>query len=262
MPDSPIGTVFLTVTDLRRSHAFYHDVLGLRAEPAEGGVRFLAPDGRVLVSLSERRHLLAPSQGPGLFHFAVLVPSRRELARALAGLEQADWPLEGASDHGVSEALYLADPDGHGIEIYADRPRAMWRRAGDEIAMGTEALDVADLLGELHDGADEEWAGLPAGTVMGHIHLRVRDLDEAERFYVGLSLEVTVRSYRGARFFAAGGYHHHVGVNTWWRGRGEDDGAGRVGLEAFEISVPEPAASEVRPPDGSYTVIVRPMGEQ
>jgi catechol 2,3-dioxygenase len=257
---SRIGTVSLSVTDLRRAHAFYHGVLGLEPRPAGERAGFAGPDGRVLVSLREARHLGAPSAGPGLFHYALLVPSRRELARALVGLERADWPLQGASDHGVSEALYLADPDGHGIEIYADRPADSWRRSGGELAMGTEPLDVAGLLGELHgeEEADHDWAGLPPGTVMGHIHLRVRDLDQTERFYQKLGLEVTVRSYPGARFFAADGYHHHVGANTWWKGRGEEDGSGRVGLEEFELVVPGPAARTLPAPDPSYRVALKP----
>jgi catechol 2,3-dioxygenase len=228
-----IGSVHLTVTSLPQSLAFYRDVLGLAAR-VEDREAVLSAGGTRLLRVTERPDLRAPSQGPGLFHFALLVPSRRELARALVGLERAGWPLQGASDHGVSEALYLADPDGHGIEIYADRPRDTWQRSGGELVMATEPLDVAGLLAEL-GSAEDDWAGLPAGTIMGHVHLRVRDLDEAERFWTGLGLEVTVRSYPGARFFAADGYHHHVGVNTWWKRGGNEDGEGRVGLVAIEV---------------------------
>jgi catechol 2,3-dioxygenase len=260
LPDARIGAVHLTVTDLVRALGFYRDVVGLAVRPEDGAVALAAPGGEVLVRLTERRDLRAPSQGPGLFHFALLVPSRAELARALAGLEAARWPLHGASDHGVSEALYLADPDGHGIEIYADRPRETWRRVGGEIVMVTEPLDREALLAE-PDDARVPWSGLPPGTVMGHVHLRVRDLDEAERFFAGeLGLAVTVRNYPGARFFAAGGYHHHVGVNTWWRGRGPESGVGRVGLESFELLVPgAPSETRLPVPDGAYSVIVHPL---
>jgi catechol 2,3-dioxygenase len=256
-----IGAVHVTVTSLERSLGFYRDVLGLTAR-VEGRTAVLsAPGGIELLRLTERRDLTAPSRGPGLFHFALLVPSRRELAAALVGLERAGWLLRGASDHGVSEALYLADPDGHGIEIYADRPRDSWRRSGGEIVMVTEPLDVRGLLAEM-GGTGQAWGGLPPGTVVGHIHLRVRDLDEAERFFSGrLGLEVTVRSYPGARFFASDGYHHHVGVNTWWRGRGAEGGADRVGLEEVEVLSPA-ATSEGRlpAPDGRYFVAIRRVG--
>src|SRR5512134_84021 len=193
-----IGAVHVTVTSLEQSLAFYRDVLGLAVQ-VENDEAVLSAGGAGLLRLTERPDLRAPSHGPGLFHFALLVPSRRELARTLAGLERAGWPLQGASDHGVSEALYLADPDGHGIEIYADRPRGTWRRSGGEVVMVTEPLDLAGLMAETGgkdgNGGTDEWGGLPAGTIMGHIHLRVGDLDEAERFWTGLGLEVTVRSY-------------------------------------------------------------------
>jgi len=261
LADARIGAVHLSVTDLGRSLAFYRDLLGLTAHETAGGAALAAPDGLTLLRLMERPDLGAPSQGPGLFHFALLVPSRRELARALLGLERAGWPLQGTADHAVSEALYLADPDGHGIEIYADRPREAWRKVGGEVYMVTEPLEVAGLLAEMGGAPGAAWRGLPAGTVMGHVHLRVRDLDEAEQFLAGvLGLEVTVRGYPGARFFAAGGYHHHVGANTWWRRGGGESGVGRVGLEAFELLVPAPGQEFRLPaPDGPYSVIVRPM---
>jgi catechol 2,3-dioxygenase len=256
-----IGAVHVTVTSLEQSLAFYRDVLGLAAR-VENHEAVFSAGGAGLLRLTERPDLRAPSYGPGLFHFALLVPSRRELARTLAGLERAGWPLQGASDHAVSEALYLADPDGHGIEIYADRPRTEWRRSGGEIVMVTESLDAAGLLAEVGSeggwGGSAPWPGLPAGTVVGHVHLRVRDLDEAERFWTGLGLEVTVRSYPGARFFAAGGYHHHVGANTWWRRGRDDDGAGRVGLVSFELVKPGVEESRHEAPDGACSVLVRP----
>lgn len=270
----------LTVTSLERATGFYHGVLGLDPREAEDGVELATPAGDVLLRLAERPDLRAPSAGPGLFHVALLVPSRRELGRALLGLEAAGWPLHGASDHAVSEALYLADPDGHGIEIYADRPRETWRRVGDELYMITAPLDTRDLLRET--GPPGDWPGLPAGTVVGHVHLRVRDLEAAERVFAGgLGMEVTVRSYPGARFFAAGGYHHHIGVNTWWRRTGDVDAGGLVGLGSFEIMVPADAFGRVAEraegmggvregdgavrlpsPDGEYAVVVRAFGRE
>jgi catechol 2,3-dioxygenase len=238
LSDLRLGAVHLTVTDLARSLAFYEGVCGLIPERRNGRVRLAPAGGTALVDLTERRDLRAPSAGPGLFHLALLLPSRTELARALVRLEAHRWPLHGASDHGVSEALYLADPDGHGIEIYADRPRATWRHAGGEVHMVTEPLDLRSLLADLPPGESAS-SGLPRGTVVGHVHLRVRDLDQAEAFFAGvLGLDVTVRDYPGARFFSAGGYHHHVGTNVWWRRGHQLGGDGRVGLEAIEFVVP------------------------
>lgn len=274
-----MGAVSLSVTSLDRATGFYQGILGLTPRVRDGWTDLATPSGEVLLRLVERRELRAPSAGPGLFHVAFLVPSRRELGRALLGFEAAGWPLHGASDHAVSEALYLADPDGHGIEIYADRPREVWRMVGDELHMVTERLDVRGLLRETGD-APGPWAGLPAGAVVGHVHLRVRDLDAAERVFAqDLGMGVTVRSYPGARFFAAGGYHHHVGANTWWRRGGEVDAAGRVGLDSFELQVPPGAfervaerveraggsregehALRLRGPDGGYSVTVRAGG--
>lgn len=256
-----IGRVDLTVTDLKRSLAFYRDILGLVAT-AEGSGRALlsAPDGTVLLTLSEGATAPA-SAGPGLYHFALLVPQRRDLARALVGLDAAGWPLAGAADHAVSEALYLADPDGHGIELYVDRPRAAWRHSGGELEMVTERLDVRGLLGELAGGAAAEPTGLPAGTVVGHVHLNVGDLDAAERLFARqLGMAVTVRSYPGALFLAYDGYHHHVGANVWWRRRGARPVPGTARLVSFELLPPgglDEVPRSIPDPDGVFEVFVR-----
>jgi catechol 2,3-dioxygenase len=148
----------------------------------------------------------------GLYHFAILLPDRAALGRFLAHLARIGVRL-GASDHLVSEALYLRDPDGLGIEVYADRPRSTWRWTNGELAMATEPLDSASVIAA---GGGEPWTGMPGGTVMGHLHLHVGDIDTASRFYhAALGLDPTVWSYPGALFLSAGGYHHHLGVNTW-----------------------------------------------
>jgi catechol 2,3-dioxygenase len=142
----------------------------------------------------------------------VLLPDRASLGRFFRHVSALRVPL-GASDHLVSEALYLSDPDGLGIEVYADRPRAEWRWAGRQVQMATEPLDAPSLLGAAGEGS---WKGAPAGTVMGHVHLHVGDLDRAREFYHGgVGLDLTSWSYPGALFLSAGGYHHHLGVNTW-----------------------------------------------
>ena len=210
--DAHIGQVSLTVSNLEQSTRFYRDILGFESTP--DGLR--PPGGRVLIELQEQPDAIPkPRRSAGLFHFAILVPSRAALGRSLRRLTDQRWPISGAADHLVSEALYLSDPDGLGIEIYRDRPREAWRSSAiGELAMGTEPLDLQ----AVHDapGAESPWTGLEAGTVMGHVHLHVPHLDTAEAFYCGgIGFDPIVRGYPGALFVAAGGYHHHLGLNTW-----------------------------------------------
>jgi catechol 2,3-dioxygenase len=239
-PDTAVGAVALTVSDLARSQQFYERAIGLRGTDREDGTIVLGgDDGYPLVEL--RGDSSAAALDPlatGLFHLAILVPSRLDLAFALARLAEARWPLDGASDHLVSEALYLSDPDGNGIEIYRDRPREQWRRREGQLEMATLPLDLDDLLDELSQ-ASELQRTAPAGTRIGHAHLQVADIAEAEAFYHRvLGFDVTVRTYPGALFVSAGGYHHHIGLNTWHsRGAAPPD-PGSVGLEHFEVRLP------------------------
>lgn len=211
-----LGTVRLQVADLGRSEEFYTGVLGLPvAHRAPGRLLFAASEGREpLVELNERPTVrtLAPQSRLGLFHYALLVPNRRSLADFALHAERNGIRL-GMSDHLVSEALYLRDPDGLGIEVYADRPREEWVSRGGQWVMATEPLDVGRLLDE-SDG--RPYAGLPADTVIGHVHFHVANLGEASGFYhETLGFDEVVRDYPGALFFSAGGYHHHVGTNVW-----------------------------------------------
>lgn len=239
-PRTAVGRVALTVRDLATVSDFYARVVGLdRLGDGDGRAR-LGAGGRTLVELVEDRD--APPRPPrttGLFHLAILVPNRAGLARSLQRLVDTRWPLQGASDHLVSEALYLADPEGNGIEIYRDRPRDEWQRDGGELRMATLPLDLNDLLTEL-DGDEPR---VPATTTIGHVHLNVADLAASERFYAGLvGLDVTARGYPGALFMAAGGYHHHLGVNVW-RGEGiPSPPPGALGLRSFELELPAAAA--------------------
>jgi catechol 2,3-dioxygenase len=177
----------------------------------------------------------------GLYHFAILVPTRRDLAVALVRLAQAGWQLDGASDHLVSEALYLTDPEGNGIEIYADRERSKWRFEADgQIAMATLPLDLDSLLAELNEAPPDPVADalMPEGTRIGHVHLQVAELDQIEQFYAGvLGFDVMVKLGGTALFVSAGGYHHHLGLNTWQSRGGSTPPAGGVGLRAYEIRV-------------------------
>lgn len=240
-PETSVGTVRLTVTDLDRSRAFYERAIGLRpSELDDGTLAFGVAGERPLIEL--RGDSAAPRlnrRAPGLYHLAILVPTRLDLAFALARLAEARYPLDGASDHLVSEALYLSDPDGNGIEIYRDRPRADWPRAGDQLQMSTLPLDIDDLIGELRV-ATELQASVPSATTIGHVHLQVSDLRGAEAFYHGvLGFDVVVRGYPGALFVSAGGYHHHIGLNTWHSAGAAPAVEGSVGMRSFDIELPD-----------------------
>jgi len=239
--DAHIGQVSLTVRDLQRSLSFYRAILGFEesGSPKEGaGSRTLSlgpKAGRTLIELHERTDAVAkPRRSSGLYHFAILVPSRAALGRSLRRLSDTRWPMSGAADHLVSEALYLDDPDGLGIEIYRDRPRDAWRVANGEPAMATDPLDLQSIYEE--PGAETPWNGLDAGTIMGHVHLHVPHLDTAESFYCDrVGFDPVVRRYPGALFVSAGGYHHHLGLNTWVGVGAPPPPENAVGLRAFTI---------------------------
>ncbi len=239
-----LGPVRLTVADLSGTAAFYERAIGLKAlgDIGDGVVRLGAADGRPLVELVA--DATAPPRARhacGLFHLALLMPDRGALAQALRRVAGAGERLTGASDHLVSEALYLSDPEGNGIELYRDRPREEWRRAeSGELAMATLPLDLEDLLSAAP--ADASDAGMPAGTTLGHVHLQVSDLAAAETFYAGaLGFDVMVRGYPGALFVAAGGYHHHLGLNTWASAGGPPADPAARGLRDFAIVLPSAA---------------------
>lgn len=210
-----LGAVRLQVADLDRSLRWYTDVLGFQPLERTPGRALLGAADRVplveLVELAGARP--APRRGRlGLYHFAILVPDRASLGRLVAHLARIG-ARAGSADHLVSEALYLTDPDGLGIEVYADRPRDTWSVRGDELVMASDPLDLDDLV---RAAGGSLWTGLPAGTTVGHVHLHVADLDAASRFYhEALGLDAVVFSYPGALFLSAGGYHHHLGLNTW-----------------------------------------------
>jgi catechol 2,3-dioxygenase len=235
-----LGRVRLQIADLERSLHFYQQVLGLRVVERASGHAALAAHGdeRVLVELVERRGA-RPSGRParlGLFHFAVLLPDRASLARLVRHLAQSGVAL-GAGDHLVSEAFYLSDPDGLGIELYADRPRGTWRRIGRELMISTDPLDVGDLLREAGDGA---WTGMPAGTVIGHVHLHVGDVRQASAFFSdAVGFDRITWSYPGALFLGAGGYHHHLGTNTWAGPGARPPGESDAQLLEWTIELPD-----------------------
>lgn len=247
LPDqTTIGTVSLAVSDLERSLTFYQEILGFQLQEREGNRVTLGAAGIPLLHLQGRPGARrAPGATTGLYHFAILLPSRRDLAHALHHLAETGAALQGFADHYVSEAIYLADPDGNGIELYRDRPRSEWPYRGQQIQIGTVALDLDDLLAELREPVPP-WSGLPSGTTIGHVHLQVADLQAAERFYrkiIGFDLMMHYGS--AAAFLSAGGYHHHLGLNTWAGVGATAPPPDAVGLRWYEIRVPATALDAV-----------------
>lgn len=244
LPDETrLGTVRVRIASLDRSISFYESVLGLRVIERAGARAALGAHGadRVLVELNEQPGV-SPSarQGRlGLYHFAILLPDRASLGRFDRHL--LDQGVQaGASDHLVSEALYLYDPDGLGIEVYADRARDAWKRMGPELMMATDPLDRNDLL---RAAGDELWSGMPSGTVIGHVHLHVGDIDRAGAFFSdALGFDRMVWSYPGALFLAAGGYHHHLGTNIWAGTRARPTRPDEAGLIEWTIELPDAAS--------------------
>jgi catechol 2,3-dioxygenase len=237
-----IGFVHLRVADLDRALHFYAETLGFRVREQSGQTAYLSatghePDHLRLTEFREAK----PGRGrtTGLFHAAIRMPDRTSLARVLSRLIERKVRLAGFSNHGVSEAVYLNDPEGNGLELYADRPRNEWPRHGTGIEMTSQPLDVESLLDLARSG--EPWQGIDSRTDIGHVHLQVSRLDKAEAFYHGrLGFDVTQRSYPGALFFAAGGYHHHVAANIWAGTHLASPQPEAAGLISFSIVVPDP----------------------
>jgi catechol 2,3-dioxygenase len=271
-----LGPVHLTVSDLERSVDYYRSAVGLEVIERDDGRASLGAGGSELLVLVEEPGARPAAGHTGLYHFALLLPARRELARWLAHASRDHVPLVGLSDHDVSEAIYLSDPDRHGIEIYADRARELWE---GKVAsrLTTIPLDVESLLGELDDPATEPFEGLPAGTGMGHVHLKVADIPSAVAFYRDvLGFDLMAALGNQAAFLAAGGYHHHVGANTWESAGASPPPPGTAALRHATVVLPDaesrdallarvadagqepeetPEGSAVRDPSGNLLVI-------
>lgn len=242
--ETHIGIVALTVSDLSRSLAFYQEHLGLEMLSQKDGEATLGAGGQALVNLREQPGARAVRGVSGLYHFAILMPNRLELARILRNFAEKETPMQGFSDHLVSEALYLADPDGNGIEVYRDRPRSEWPYSDGKLMMATDPLDLQDILSELPSG-DTEWSGLPAGTTMGHIHLHVSNISRDEAFYRDvLGFELITRYPPAASFLGAGGYHHHVGINVWAGAGAPPPPPDAAGLRWYTIDLPSQEARQ------------------
>jgi catechol 2,3-dioxygenase len=240
-PTTHAGAVNLTVSDLEQSIPYYERAIGLRVLDRGAGRASLGANGMELLGLVEEPGARPADGYTGLFHFALRVPARTDLARWLAHAARERVPLVGLSDHDVSEAIYLSDPDRHGIEIYWDRPRELWEgQVGQRLT--TFPLDVESLLGEVEDPAAEPFDGLPGGTDMGHVHLRVAAIPQTVAFYrdiLGFGLMAALGSQ--AAFLSAGGYHHHIGANTWESAGAGPAPAGSATLRSATIVLPDAA---------------------
>lgn len=237
-PETSVGSVSLRIRDLERSIEFY-TALGFEMESVKGKQATLGVGNRELIFLRESAEAPQAFGTTGLFHFAILVPSRLELAKSMRQLTTSKIPVQGFSDHLVSEAIYLADPDGNGIEIYRDRPRSEWPFRDGQLQMDTLPLDINSLMSEL-ESVPQPWTGLAEGTRIGHIHLKVANVKEAEDFYINtLGFELMTRYGPSASFVSAGGYHHHVGFNTWNSLGAPPAPDNAIGLVWYSLELPD-----------------------
>jgi catechol 2,3-dioxygenase len=244
-PATEIGAIALTVTDLERSVAFYSNVLGFRLQQRTAADAVLGAGETPLLVLRQQPGARPwPTDGvTGLYHFAILLPTRADLGRWLGHYLSLGFPLPGQGDHLVSEALYIRDPDGHGIEVYRDRPRSEWHWSNGQVRMASDPVDIRGLLADAtREG--QPWAGLPLGTRLGHIHLQVGDIPQASVFYHDLLGFDIVAQMPQALFVSAGGYHHHLGLNTWHSRGAHPAPADTASLRYFTIALPNAAARD------------------
>lgn len=232
-PNTYVTNVEIKVSDLQRSLTYYQEVIGFKVLHQESHKATFTADGKTaLLTIVQPETIEEKTRfTTGLYHFALLLPSRRDLANVISHFHK-NGVYFGASDHDVSEALYLSDPDKNGIEIYADRPEDKWTWHSNQVHMVTEPLNIQSILAEGND----TWSGLPTGTVMGHIHLSVSNLTEAEEFYTkGLGFDIVTRYGTQALFISTGRYHHHIGLNTWYSENAPKLGEHQVGLKTFSL---------------------------
>jgi catechol 2,3-dioxygenase len=275
-PATEVGPLALSVSDLDRSLAFYTESIGLRLLERNGARATLGVPGRPLLHLVEELDAAPWPRGgrsyTGLYHFAILLPTRPELGRWLRHWLECGMDMPGQGDHNVSEALYLDDPDGHGIEVYRDRPRSEWRWVDGRVQMGTGPVDIRGVIAD-SDREGKPWTGMPAGTTIGHIHLQVGDIEQAAAFYHGVLGFDIVASLGSALFVSAGGYHHHIGMNIWHSSGAGPAPEGVVRLRSFTIALPsESARAEVvgridaagipSTRDGDSVIVADPWGNE
>ncbi|KQX69037.1 MULTISPECIES: VOC family protein [unclassified Paenibacillus] len=234
-PNTFVSHVHLIVEELQKSLSFYQGVLGFQILDRTRSSISMTLNGKdALVTLEQPVDVLPKEpRRSGLYHYAILLPDRKELAKVIQHFIDIKYPLQGLSDHLVSEALYLADPDGNGMEIYVDRPSESWEWIGEQVTMATEQVDLHSLLSEANE---EKFTGLPSDSIMGHIHLHVSDLSRAAEFYMdGLGFKVVYQISNQALFISSGGYHHHIGLNIWNGKNIQEPSRNSVGLKYFTI---------------------------
>ncbi len=243
LPDAThLGSFTLAVADLDRAVDFYSQMLGIPEISRENGRVVLGADSKPLVILNEKAGANRPPRNStGLYHAAILLPSRADLARLVGHLAQTKYPLSGYADHLVSEAFYLNDPDGNGIELYRDRPRSEWPMDGDLVHMENAPIDFDDFFADA-EREGKPWTGMPAGTTLGHMHLKIGNDKDAQAFYTDVVGFSVMAYYPSAVFVSAGGYHHHLGLNMWESRGGSAKPADAVGLEEWSIVVPDAVA--------------------
>jgi len=245
-PDTEVGLLSLSVSDLERSVTYYTQIIGLQLLDRREGQAVLGAGERPLLLLREQPGASEWPRGgrshTGLYHFAILVPSRADLGRWVQHYLETGLPL-GQGDHLVSEALYLEDPDGHGIEIYRDRPRDEWQWVDGRVRMAADPVDIQGMIADA-EREGKPFEGLPAGTKLGHIHLQVGDIAQAAHFYHDLLGFDIVAQMPSALFISAGGYHHHIGMNTWHSLSAGPAPSGSVNLRFFTVDLPDEAARQ------------------
>ncbi len=247
-PSLKLGPVCLRVNDLDSMLSFYKQEWGLKLIRHDGNFTALGSGQSkepILILDHDEKALKPPADGAGLYHYALLVPDRKSLATTYLSLGNNGVVFDGYADHNVSEALYLSDPEGNGIEIYADRPRSEWKFEDGEVQMATQPLDLESIIKELPKGAHDEKAGMVEGTRVGHVHLKVTDLQASITFYRNV-LGMDLMSYLGsAAFLSVGGYHHHIGMNTWESLGGPRAEKSWLGLEYFVLNIPRANLNEL-----------------
>ncbi|GEN45451.1 VOC family protein [Alkalibacillus haloalkaliphilus] len=242
-PTTFVSRVTIKVTDLARSLEFYQKIVGLNVLEQTEGTAHLTADGKTSMLKLVQPENPEPKQRrtSGLYHFAILVPERRHLADFVIHLSEHKVPI-GASDHLVSDAIYFNDPDGNGIEVYQDKDPDTWTWQGDQVEMAVDPLDFEDLV---KYKTDQGWQGMPEKTVMGHIHLHVSDLRQAEKFYVdGLGFDVVCQFGGQAIFLSTNGYHHHIAANTWNGVGAPKASENSAGLHSYQIVYPDEASRD------------------
>ncbi|MGP8070179.1 MAG: VOC family protein [Candidatus Bathyarchaeia archaeon] len=247
-PGLKLGPICLRVNDLELMLSFYERECGLKVIQRDGSFTALVcgqSKEPILILDHDEKALKPPADAAGLYHYALLVPDRKSLAATYLSLGNNGIVFDGYADHNVSEALYLSDPEGNGIEIYADRPRSDWKFDEGEVQMATQPLDLDSLIKEVPKGGNDKLTGIPEGTRVGHVHLKVTDLQTSITFYRNI-LGFELMSYLGsAAFLSVGGYHHHIGMNTWESLGGSRAQKSWLGMDYFVLNIPQSNLNEL-----------------